>query len=419
MFLYHVHDWQQACLAPVRMAAEAAQAACHNPLFPVAYSPAARVIAAGAEMIERTHWPYSKPPFGIASVKLRGQKLAIEEEIVTEKPFCRLLRFRRTAENSELAELISHDPRVLVIAPLAGHHATLLRDTVRAMLPEHDVYITDWLDARMVPLAAGRFDLEDYISYLMDFFRLLGPELHVMAVCQPSVPALCAAALLAEDEDPAQPRSMTLMGGPIDARAAPTLVTEFAEVHSLGWYKSTVIQAVPFYYPGAYRLVLPGFLQLQGFMCMNPGRHAGDQFKIFQMLVRGDDEAADFHRKFYDEYLAVMDVTAEYYLQTVERVFQTHDLPKGNFRWKGRTARPEAIRRTALLVVEGEMDDISAPGQTRAALDLCRGLPMPMKQYHLQIGVGHFGVFSGRRWRNSVQPVVRDFIRRQQAAAFS
>ena len=411
MLLYHIHDWQHAALAPLRMAAEATQATFQNPFVPASYTEMGRIFAAGAEMIERSTRPYAKPEFNLAPVRVRGKLLKIEEQIVAVKPFCQILHFKRMTDDPDLAAHMAHDPRVLIVAPLAGQHATLLRGTVEAMLPEHDVYITDWIDAKMVPLIEGAFDLDDNIAYLMDFMRLLGPDLHVMAVCQPSVPVLCAVALLAEDEDPAQPSSMTLMGGPVDAREAKTLLTEFSAAHPLDWFRDTVIHAIPFYYPGAYRMVYPGFLQLQGFMSMHMERHVGEHFKMFQHLVRGDEEAAAHHRKFYDEYMSSMDVAAEYYLETIERVFQNHDLPRGTFRWRGREVKPEAIRRTALLTVEGEMDDISAPGQTRAAHNLCKSLPPPMKQAYLQIGVGHFGVFNGRKWRNSVQPVVRDFIR--------
>jgi len=411
MFLYHLHDFQSVALTPWRMAAEATQATFQNPFIPASYTEAGRAIAAGAEIFDLTTRAYNKPDFGITTAKLRGHVMAVQEEIVLQKPFCNLIHFRRVASDAEIESQIAHQPRVLIIAPLAGQFATLLRGTVEAMLPEHDVYITDWADAKMVPLSKGSFDLEDNVSYIMEFIRRLGPDVHVMAVCQPSVPALCAVALLAEDGDPAQPRSLVLMGGPVDARAAKTMLTEVSASHSLEWFRETVIHLIPFYYPGAYRLVYPGFLQLQGFMSLHMDRHIGEQIKMFKHLARGDDEAAaDAIRKFYDEYLSVMDVTAEFYLQTIERVFQNYDLPRGAFRWGDRRVKPEAIQRTALMTVEGEMDDISAPGQTRAALDLCRNLGEPMKQAHLQIGVGHFGVFNGRKWRNSIQPLVRDFI---------
>ena len=403
MLLYHLHDWQQAALSPFRFVAEAAQATFHNPLFPVSHTELGRTVAAGAELFERTTRTFGKPAFGLHTTCIFGEDVAVTEETVMTKPFARLLRFKREGDRS--------DPRVLIVAPMSGHHATLLRGTVEAMLPDHDVYITDWTDAKLVPLALGTFDLEDYIAYVMDFIRHLGPDVHLLAVCQPAPPVLCAVALLAAMDDPAQPRSMTLMGGPIDTRVAKTTVTELAAKRSIDWFRQTVIHSLPFYYPGAHRLVYPGFLQLQGFMSMNVGRHVGEHMKLFKNLVKGDDDSVAAHRKFYDEYLSVMDVTAEFYLQTVERVFQTHDLPCGTFMWRGEKVRPELIRKTALLTVEGELDDISAPGQTRPALDLCRGLSDDMKKAHLQIGVGHYGIFNGRKWRESVLPVVRNFMR--------
>ena len=410
MFLYHVHDMQSAAMAPWRLAAEAAHCAFQSPLFPPSHTPFGRAISASAEIFERSTRYYAKPSFNLTTIKLRGQPLVIEQECVVTKPFCRLLHFKRISKDPDISAQLARDPRVLIIAPLAGNFATLLRGTVEAMLPEHDVYITDWADAKMVPLMQGDFDLEDNIDYILEFIKLLGPDVHVMAVCQPSVPALCATALLAESRDRAQPRSLILLGGPIDARAARSPLTEVAATHSLDWFRNTVIQAVPFYYPGAFRLVYPGFLQLSGFMSMHMDRHFNEQLKMFQHMVRGDDDAANNTRRFYDEYLAVMDVTAEYYLQTVERVFQNYDLCRGTFRWKDRCVDLDAIEETALLAVEGEMDDITPPGQTRAALDFCRNLATDKKRSYLQIGVGHFGVFNGRKWRNAIQPVVRQFI---------
>jgi poly(3-hydroxybutyrate) depolymerase len=410
MMLYHLHDWKRAVLTPWRLAAEATQAAFQNPLAPASYTQVGRAIAAGAELFERTTRTFNKPAFGLKTVKLRGQTLDIHEEISARKPFCNLLHFKRSTKHAELSEHIKNDPKVLIVAPMSGHHATLLRGTVEAMLPENDVYVTDWTDARLVPLSAGKFDLEDNITYIMEFIRLLGPDVHLIAVCQPAPPVLCAVALLADMNDPAQPRSMTLMGGPIDTRKAKTVVTELAAKKPLEWFRNTVIHAIPFYYPGAYRLVYPGFIQLHGFMSMNIERHIGEHFKLLQNLVRGDGEPAETHRKFYNEYLSVMDVTAEFYLQTIERVFQTHDLPLGTFRWKDRLVKPAAIRRTALLTIEGELDDISAPGQTLPAHDLCSSLSPDMKQAHLEIGVGHYGIFNGRRWRSNIQPLIQKFI---------
>jgi len=409
MILYHLHDWQRAALAPLRFAAEATQAVFQNPLFPATHTRFGKVMAAGAEMFERTTRRFGKPSFGLDKVKIsRTEQVKVEEEVIMAKPFCRLLHFKRDIERI--------DPKVLVVAPMSGHHATLLRGTVEDMLPDHDVYITDWIDAKMVPLAMGKFDLEDYITYVMEFIRKLGPDVHVLAICQPAPPVLCAVSLLAQMDDPVQPRSMTLMGGPIDCRYAKTIVTEVGVKRPMEWFRNTVIHALPFYYPGAYRLVYPGFIQLNGFISMNSDRHVGEHIKMFQHLVKGDGESAARHREFYDEYLSVMDVTAEFYLQTVERIFKNHDLPEGRFMWHGKLVQPAAIRKTALLVVEGELDDISAPGQTRPTLDMCSGLPDSMKKAHLQIGVGHFGIFHGRKWRESVLLVLRDFMREHAEA---
>lgn len=402
MMLYHFHDWHRAAMTPFRLAAEATQATFKNPFFLPTHTPFGRVMAAGAELFERTTRRFAKPDFGLHSTKIFRETIKVEEEIILEKPFCDLVHFKRHVE--------ANDPKVLIVAPMSGHYATLLRGTVEAMLPDHDVYITDWNDAKMIPLSEGKFDLEDYISYVIDFIRLLGPDVHLVAVCQPAPAVLCAVSLMADMDDPAQPRTMTLMGGPIDTRVAKTIVTETAAKHDMDWFRRTVIHSIPFYYPGARRLVYPGFLQLHGFMSMNIERHIGEHFKLFKHLVRGDDDSATSHRKFYDEYLSVMDTTAEFYLQTIERVFKTHDLPLGTFTWRGRLVKPELIKKTALLTVEGELDDISAPGQTRCALDLCSGLPANMKKAHLQIGVGHYGIFNGRKWREFILPVLRDFM---------
>ena len=390
-------------MSPLRMAAKATQATFKNPFFFPTHTPFGRAVAAGAELFERTTRKFGKPSFGLTTTKIFRETIAVEEEVVVSRPFCNLLHFKRNTG--------SIDPRVLIVAPMSGHYATLLRGTVEAMLPDHDVYITDWVDAKMVPLTVGKFDLEDYIDYVIEFIRELGPDVHLVAVCQPAPAVLCAAAILAALNDPAQPRSMTLMGGPIDTRVAKTVVTETANKHDMDWFRRTVIHALPVYYPGAGRLVYPGFLQLQGFMSMNVQRHVDEHMNLFRNLVRGDNSSVDSHRKFYDEYLSVMDTTAEFYLQTIERIFKTHDLAKGTFEWHGQLVRPELIRKTALLTVEGELDDISAPGQTRCALNLCSGLPDSMKQAHLQIGVGHYGIFNGRKWRENVLPVLRQFIR--------
>jgi poly(3-hydroxybutyrate) depolymerase len=403
MMLYHIHDWQRAALTPFRMAAEATHFAFQNPFMPTTHTRFGRSVAAGAELFERSTRRFGKPSFGLNITKIGGEAVAITEEIIASKPFCNLLHFKRETE--------TNDPKMLIVAPISGHHATLLRGTVEALLPEHDVYITDWTDAKLVPLSKGKFDLEDNIEYIMDFIRVLGPDVHVLAVCQPAVPVLAAVALMAQMDDPKQAKSMTLMGGPIDTAAAPTVVTRLADERPIEWFQNTVIQSLPFYYPGAHRLVYPGFIQLQGFVSMNVERHVGEHVKLFQNLVKGDDDSVTSHRKFYDEYLSVMDTTAEFYLQTVERVFQQRALALGTFTWHDQLVQPQAIQKTALLTIEGELDDICAPGQTRAAQDLCSGLPDDMKTAHLQIGVGHYGIFNGRKWREVIMPVVRQFVR--------
>lgn len=400
---YSIHDIQQFSLLPARWLAEATEIAFQSPYNPWSYTTAGRTLAAAAELFERTTRRFGKPQFGLAQTVCDGQQVAVTEKIVSSKPFCSLIHFERNVTRN--------DPKVLVVAPLSGHHATLLRGTVAALLPEHDVYITDWLDARYVPQRLGNFDLEDYISYVIDFIKLLGPDVHVMAVCQPAVPVLCAAALLAEADDEDQPRSMILMGGPIDAAAAETAVTKLADTRPLSWFEQTVVSQVPAWYPGAGRSVYPGFVQLSGFISMNLQRHVGEHMRLFQHLVQGNGESAETNRRFYDEYLSVIDITAEFYLQTVKEVFQKKSLPNGTFKWRGHTVKPQAITRTALMTIEGELDDISAVGQTYAAHRLCSGLPQEMKTHLLQQGVGHYGIFNGRKWREQIMPQVRSFIR--------
>ncbi len=403
--LYQIHDFSRAMMAPFRMAAGVTQATFQNPYMPLSFTRLGRSIAAGAELVERVTRRYAKPVWHLDHTTVNGKKVPVTIEHTVKKPFCTLQHFKR--------EGCEKDPIVLIVAPMSGHHATLLRGTVEAMIPEHNVYVTDWQDARQVPLSKGRFDLEDNISYIMDFIRHLGPKCHVIAVCQPAVPVMCAVALLAQLKDSAQPASMTLMGGPIDTRKAPTQVTKLAEDRPIEWFERMVITDVPMYYPGGGRKVYPGFVQLSGFMSMHLDRHVGEHLRLFEHLVKGDGDSADAHRRFYDEYLSVMDITAEFYLQTVERVFQQHALPCGTFRWRDLTVNPAAITKTALLTVEGELDDISAPGQTLAAHDLCSGLPATRKQNYFAKKVGHYGIFNGSRWRGEIQPIVRDFIRKQ------
>lgn len=405
--LYQLYDLQHAAMTPLRLVAEATQATFQNPFFPGSYTKAGRALAAGAELLERTTRRWGKPEFGLPTTTVNGREVKVTEVPVLEKPFGTLLRFERAVP--------SDHPKVLLVAPLSGHYATLLRGTVKQLMQNHDVYITDWADAKMVPLSRGRFDFEDYVEYVMDFIRFLGPDVHVIAVCQPVVPVLAAVSLMAQMDDPCQPRTMTLMGGPVDTSAAPTVVTKLAEDREIGWFERNVVHTVPVYYPGGMRRVYPGFIQLTGFMSMNLDRHVGEHLGLFRHLVRGDGESADAHRTFYNEYLSVMDLTSEFYLDTVKTVFQDRALPRGTMKIRGLTVDPSAIRKTALMTVEGELDDISAPGQTLAAHRLCSGLPAEMKVDHQQKGVGHYGIFNGRRWRDEIEPHIRSFILEHEA----
>jgi poly(3-hydroxybutyrate) depolymerase len=407
--IYHLYDLQQALLTPARLGAEVARTLFQNPFNPLSYFQGGRTIAAGAELFERVTRKFGKPAFDLPFTMIDGKKVPVTEESIVEKPFCHLLHFKRRTRRN--------DPKVLIVAPMSGHHATLLRGTVEALLPHHDVYITDWIDARMVPQKEGRFNLDDYINYVRQFLSLLGPETHVIAVCQPAVPVFAAVALMAAENDPNQPLSMILMGGPIDTRISKTQVTETAEQRPLAWFKNSVIASVPFYYPGAYRRVYPGFIQLSGFMSMNLDRHIGSHMQFFKHLVQGDDESSEQHRKFYNEYLAVMDITSDFYLQTVDVVFQRHLLPKGLMKWRDplteilHDVQPQQIEKTALLTIEGELDDISARGQTTAAHDLAYNLPQNKQYHHFQLGCGHYGIFNGRKWKHEIMPRVRHFIR--------
>lgn len=404
--LYHLYEWHKTALSPLNMLAQATRMALQHPLMPASYTRMGRAIAAGAELMERTTRRYHKPTFDFGTCVVAGKEVAVEEEILGEHTFCRLVHFARDVPADR-----PPDPQILVVAPLSGHYATLLRGTVEALLPEHDVYITDWKDARTIPLSEGDFGLDDYVDYLIDFIRGLGPEINIIAVCQPAVPVLCAVALLAAANDPAQPRSMTLMGGPIDVRRAPTAVTEFGRKHSIDWFKRRVVAEVPPVYPGAFRKVYPGFIQLMGFMSMNAGNHVREHMNLFKNLVVGDGDSAERHRKFYDEYLAVMDIPARFYLDTVDHVFKKASLPRGELMIRGKLVDPSKITRTALCTIEGELDDISAPGQTYAAQDLCSSLPPNMREHYLQLGVGHYGIFNGRKWREVIMPKLRNFIR--------
>jgi len=403
--IYTLHEMQQSVAGPLHLWAEANRQWFSNPFSLFSYTPASEKIAAGSELLARLVQHYEKPSFDLTSTVVDGREVRVSERIAADHPFCRLLHFERELPSER------QDPRVLLVAPLSGHHATLLRDTVRALLPEHDVYITDWVDARLVPMSEGNFHFADYVDYLQQFMRQLGPELHVVAVCQPTVPLLAAVSLMAAQDDPAQPASMTLMGGPIDTRRAQTEVNRYAQTRSLRWFETQVIGRVPLRYPGYARRVYPGFLQHAGFVAMNQDRHLKAHSDFYHHLIEGDGDSADAHRKFYDEYNAVMDMPAEYYLETIEMVFQKHLLPRGEMVLRGERVAPEAIKKTALFTIEGELDDISGIGQTEAAHDLCAAIPKSRKQHYVVPGVGHYGIFSGRRWRESICPKVASFIR--------
>ena len=404
--LYALHELRLAALAPWNAVAKTSLDLLTSPFSPFFYLPQSRRLAAGAELFYRLTQRYEKPVFGITETVVEGARVAVADHAVIEKPFCRLLHFKR-----ELRSAL-RQPKVLLVAPLSGHHSTLLRDTVRALLPDHEVYVTDWTDARMVPLAHGPFHLDDYVDYMREFIRFLGPDVHVISVCQPTVPVLAAVALMADAGERATPRSMVMMGGPIDARRSPTSVNDLAMRKPFSWFERELIQPVPQKYPGFMRRVYPGFLQHLGFVAMNPRRHVLAHWDFYNHLLEGDGESAEAHRGFYDEYNAVLDMPAEYYLDTIRTVFQEHRLATGTWRVRGDLVRPETIRGTALLTLEGELDDISGNGQTEAAQHLCTGIPARKREHFLVPKVGHYGIFSGRRWRETISPRIRDFIRK-------
>ncbi|MBC8013034.1 MAG: polyhydroxyalkanoate depolymerase [Methyloceanibacter sp.] len=404
--LYHLYELNQAALSPARAAADAYRLLFRNPLNPASYTALGRSAAAALELFERTTRRYRKPVWGIDQTEVKGRKVAVRERILISKPFCNLVHFER-----EVSAWRRHkDPKLLVVAPMAGHFSTLLRGTVRDLLPHYDVYVTEWQDARFVQRAEGPFDLDVYIDYIIDFLRVFRGDVHVMAVCQPTVPVFAAVALMEAMGDRATPRSMILMAGPIDARQNPTAVNRFAEGRTVEWFQRNVITQVPWPYPGVMRMVYPGFLQLSGFMGMNFDRHVTAHRDLFHNLIKGDGDSADKHREFYDEFLAVMDLTAEYYLQTIETVFLEHRLPKGQMVHRNRLVDPTKIRKVALMTVEGEKDDISGIGQTFAAQNLCTNLADSLRAHHLQPGVGHYGVFNGSRFRAEIAPKIRTFI---------
>jgi len=407
--LYQLHELNRAFLNPMMQWAETSAKLFSDPVSPLAHTPFSQRIAAGYELLYRLSKEYEKPQFNIDAVPVDGKSVGIVEEVVEEKPFCRLIHFRKDLSARQATAL--KQPTVLVVAPLSGHHSTLLRETVRALLQEHDVYITDWTDARMVPVEQGSFHLHDYVYYVQDFIRTLGPDVHVISVCQPTVPVLAAISLMASANDPMLPKSMTMMGGPIDARKSPTAVNDLATEKPYSWFENTVIYSVPANYPGFGRKVYPGFLQHAGFVAMNPRRHAQSHWDFYMHLRDGDDASAEEHRKFYDEYNAVLDMPAEFYLETIKVVFQDFNLARGTWEIEGQLVRPQDIKSVALFTIEGELDDISGSGQTQAAQELCSSIPKARKQHFTVPKAGHYGIFSGRRWREIVCPKIGEFIR--------
>ena len=404
--LYDAYEVQRSFLAGASKLAGLGAGWLSNPANPWGYSSGGPLVAASLEVFAHASAPRGKPEFGIETVRVAGKQVAVDEEVLLRKPFGQLKHFRR--------EGVADGPPLLIVAPMSGHYATLLRGTVERMLPKFDVYVTDWRDAKLVPLSDGQFDLDDYIDYLIEYLELIGETRgerpHLLAVCQPAVPAFAATALMNGDNNRWRPRTLTMMGGPIDTRKAPTAVNTLATQRPHAWFEKNVIATVPMIYPGSGRKVYPGFLQLAGFMTMNLGSHLISHWEMFKHLVVGDEEGADSTRKFYEEYRSVCDMTAEFYLQTVDVVFQRHLLPKGELKHRGRRVDPAAIRDTALLAIEGERDDISGLGQTRAALDIATRLPKAKKQYFMAKDVGHYGIFNGRKWREMIAPAVEKFI---------
>ncbi len=404
-FLYSFMEMSKANMAPFRAGVQAAQNWVTSPYHPISYFSVSRAANASLELLDRFFKEYPKAEFGIHKTIVNDKEYYIAQEVVLEKNFCKLVHFRKFPQGAHL-------PKLLIVAPMSGHYATLLRGTVEASLPFFDVYITDWTNARDVPIGKGEFTLDDFIDYCIEFMTKLAPDLNVMAVCQPAVPVSAAIAIMSADNPHSKhiPNSMILIGGPIDTRKSPTQVNNYAQNQDIKWFENNVITRVPINYPGYMREVYPGFLQLYGFMSMNMKRHVGEHIKLFQHLVVGDDDEAEVHKKFYDEYLSVMDLPAEFYLQTIKTVFQDYSLPLGKMKSRDREVKLEAITKTALLVLEGELDDITGICQTKAAIDLCSGIPEAKKKYSLQHGVGHYGLFNGSKFRNKIMPLIKEFI---------
>ncbi|MDO9472767.1 MAG: polyhydroxyalkanoate depolymerase [Caulobacter sp.] len=409
--LYSLHEAAYYAATPMRAAARLTRDWWSSPLNPARNSTFGRSLSAGADLYENVTRRYGKPEWHIDEIQVNGHPVRVRQTVVWESAWCRLVQFDRDMADMRHAGKLQLDPAVLIVAPMSGHYATLLRGTVEAFAPDHAVFITDWKNARDVPMMEGRFDFDDYIEHIQQMLRALGHRAHVVAVCQPGPPVLAAAALMAEDNDPRRPRTMTFMGSPIDARHSPTVTNKLAEERPFTWFQSNMIYTVPAPYPGVGRRVYPGFVQLASFMSMNMERHKDAHRRYFDHLVSGDGDSADKHRAFYDEYLAVMDLTEEFYLQTIDKVFQDYALPKGELLHRDRLVRPAAITDIGLMTVEGELDDISGIGQTQAAHELCANIPADMKLDHVQEGVGHYGVFNGRRFREEIFPRVSAFIR--------
>ena len=404
--LYNLHELQRSFLTPLAAFTGTGSQLFSNPYSPLAYTPFSRQMAAMYELVHRLGKDYEKPQWGLNQTKVNGKLVNVTEQTVVQKNFCNLIHFQR-----ETASQAKGDPKILLVAPLSGHHATLLRDTVRALITSHEVYVTDWIDARMVPASAGSFSLNDYVRYVQDFIRALGPDVHVMSVCQPTVPVLAAISLMAANNEACLPRSMIMMGGPIDCRKSPTQVNRLATTKPYSWFEDHVIHRVPSRYPGSGRKVYPGFLQHAGFMAMNPDRHLRSHYDFYMDLLKGDNDDAEAHRRFYDEYNAVLDMPAEFYLDTIKAVFQEYQLPRGTWQVDGQTVTPSAIKNIALFTIEGELDDISGQGQTQAAHALCSNIPENIRQHYTAPGCGHYGIFSGRRWRETICPKIAQFVR--------
>ena len=400
--LYNAYEMQRSFLAGASAMANMGAELLQSPSHPASYFGAGPVIASALEVFAHAAAPRGKPAFGLAETMVDGKTVAVHEEIVLQKPFGQLKRFVKAG--------VEGAPKLLIVAPMSGHFATLLRGTVERMLPKHDVYITDWRDAKLVPVSDGRFDLDDYIDYLVAFLEAIGPGAHMLAVCQPSVPCYAAACLMSAAKHPCRPKTLTMMGGPIDTREAPTSVNDVATERPHAWFAQNAIQTVPYMYPGSGRKVYPGFLQLTGFLAMNLGSHMQSHFAMFKDLVKGDDDSADATKAFYEEYRSVCDMSAEFYLQTISTVFQDHALPKGEMTHRGATIDPAAITDIGILAIEGEKDDISGLGQTKAALEIATALPDAMKRYYIAPGAGHYGIFNGSKWRTKIAPIVEDWI---------